>query len=199
MSEFMSNPFVSTVIILQSLFCTAVCLQYLSRLRKQNAQENSSSKMPSFSIGDSVSSFQGKTLDGQIFSIEKLVKAPIVFVFFSPECPHCRKDIPITDRIFRTISENEQIILAFVTYAENHEVLQWKMQLEQENGEPLFSPIILSKTGFFRLNPNGELPFFCHINHDGVLMAQNHLKSKDWKRLIHSLLGTSAVDLHRYL
>jgi thiol-disulfide isomerase/thioredoxin len=184
--------FVTVIVLLQSLFCFLVSLRYISSMRNQYSIEGIDPNQKPLTIGEQVPAFKSKTLDDTYIHLDDLGGFPTVFIFFGPDCPHCREEIP---PIFASMKLEEKVHFVLISYGDSARTRKWKKDVESEYKFELKMPIIVSKQVFHLYNPGGNLPYFCYFDEKKLLKSQNHLKSSEWKLLVTTWTGRNGQDV----
>lgn len=73
-------------------------------------EENIDRNGANISVGDTLPSLSLTLSDGKVISDTELNNKVSLIILFSTSCPDCQKQLPIVDRLYNTIKEDEDII-----------------------------------------------------------------------------------------
>ncbi|NOK60024.1 MAG: hypothetical protein GFH27_549291n217 [Chloroflexi bacterium AL-W] len=132
-------------------------------------------------IGQPAPDFSTYTLEGEsITRSERFGGKPLVLVFMSTSCPHCRTAIPDLEiTSFRARHTGIQIVP--VISADLLETQQFVGDMSI-NIPVLVAPFAMSPW-LEALNPEGFVPAYCYIGADGIIQSGGALHSQQWKDL----------------
>lgn len=118
-----------------------------------------------------------------------------IFVFIHPDCPACRAELPMLQRIARIARQRANIELVLVSEAALAETRALAEEFQ------LTVPLLVaprSSNSFARdYNPNGENPCYYMIDEGGTVVSREMIGSREWLSLTQALESAPEPQTHR--
>lgn len=134
--------------------------------------------------GSRAPDFRARTLDGDPIELSNFVGCSVVFVYVSPHCPSCQRELRglvRLGRIARHLGEDE-IVLVSDEPAE--ETTAWLTKIRDQDGVTVDLPVVVAPltTSDFLAKYNSAVitPYYCHINADGTVVSSAPLGDAEW-------------------
>ena len=137
-------------------------------------------------VGDRARRFDVASTDGQKVQIggDRPARKSQFLLFVSPNCPMCKKLLPIARSFVR--SEQRDIDLVLIGDGDKHEHEQMRRGHGLEDVPLVISPVVGISYGI------GKLPYAMLIDHDGVVRAKGLVNSREH---LESLLAAHEQDV----
>ena len=138
-------------------------------------------------IGAKGPSFELKSVDGKMYSLEQLKGKFVVLHFAATWCPFCNAEAPNLEQLYKDY-QNKNVRVFLIDVKEDGALV--KKAFEKNN----FSfPVLLDESGVIsaKYAPAGVLP---DLARDEVPLASNLIIDKEGKIRFYSLLNTTNFD-----
>lgn len=182
----------------------ALTLRVVRRLRSDEDYFDRTAELlasPDLVPGEPAPSFRARTLQGASVGLEDYVGRDVVFIFVSPECPTCRREIRSLVHLARVVRERADVEMALVSDFGPRSTADWVRRVENEDRIAIDLDVIVappvSSTLFPRYNPRVVTPFFCFVDSAGQVAARGPLGAGDWLKLRGAWEGTTARAARR--
>lgn len=161
-------------------------------LRKRLA---AAEQRPELTIGAAAPDFVAKTLAGESVALRSYAGRSVAFLFVSPHCGHCRRELPTLVALGPQARERAGVALVLVSDASSAETHAWLASIRAEDGLEVDLPLLVApRTAsdfVLRYNPRGLSPYYCLLDADGRVEARGPLGVGDWPRLQRAWTGSS--------
>lgn len=167
----------------------------LTLMRRVNALSALLHRQPDLAVGQAAPAFQAETLNGQTVQLADYASRTALFVFIHPDCPSCRTELPMLQRIAGIAKRRANIELVLVSEGELAETRALAEEFK------LTVPLVVAPRGsnsFARdYNPNGENPCYCVIDERGTVVSREMIGSREWLSLTQALESAPEPQTHR--
>ncbi len=169
--------------ILMLLACTillVLCLT-LTLVRRVNAIYALYEKRPELQVNAPAPDFEAETLTGEKVTLDTYSGHDVAFIFMSPHCGPCRKEIPTLEALGPLAKKNFDVDLIIVSESTPADARRFIKELK------INLPLIIAprtKSDFGKdYNPGGIHPYFCYIDRQGNVRARDPLGIGEWPKL----------------
>jgi hypothetical protein len=147
-------------------------------------------------VGQPAPPFRARTLEGASVGLQDYAGRTVAFVFVSPECGACRRELRGLVRLGRLARERAQVDLVLVSDFGASETSRWLTDIRERDGVTVDLPVLVAPPThsdlFASYNPRVLTPYFCVVDPTGTVRSRDPLGAGDWLRLRAEWEGKSA-------
>lgn len=186
-------------VVLVNLLLTLRAIRWLRDREVQLERNVERETLPELEVGTPAPNFRSKTLSGRSVRLADYVGRSVVFLFVSPHCGHCRKEVPALAKLGPLAQDRANVEFVLVSDSSTAETYSWIETIQQEDRVEVSLPILvapLSTSDFvLTFNPRGLSPYFCLVDEQGVVRARGPIGTGKWPELKREWEGSDAVKL----
>jgi peroxiredoxin len=142
---------------------------------------------PELPVGLPAPRFRARTLDGEPVGREDYADRDVVFLFMSPDCSTCRRELRGLTRLARAARERAGVELVIVSDGAPAQTHEWLRAACHEDGVELGLPVLVAPhqtTDFVpTYNARMLLPYFCLVDRVGIVRSRDLLGAGGWLKL----------------
>ena len=120
----------------------------------------------------------------------------MAFVFVSPECGSCRRELRGLVRLRRLARERAGVNLVLVSDFGASETSRWLADVREREGVTVDMPVLVAPLTqsdlFASYNPRVLTPYYCVVDETGIVRSRDPVGAGDWLRLREEWEGRSA-------
>jgi hypothetical protein len=191
-------------VLLLNLLVTLRLVRWLRSYHDAGRLDHVREDIAELSIGEAAPGFQARDLDGEIVKSGDFSARETAFVFVSPHCGMCRREMPelVTLATLARKSAGAEIVL--VSGSGPGETQSWldSMREDDKVDVPLRVLVARMRTSDFQAtyNPRALTPYFCYVDKTGIVTARGGLHTPAWASIIRKWnpAAAPARSLQRY-
>lgn len=174
-------------VILVNLVLTLRVIRWVRAMNEAHAHQQERVVRPELVIGTPAPEFKARTLAGQPVRLDTYAGHAVVFIFISPRCGHCRREMPKIIKLGPLAKKNAGVEMILVSYEDSAETQAWLDTIHAEDGVDVTLPVLVAphgKSDFWEdYNPSGLFPGFCLLNEQGIVQDRGLIPSVEWRKL----------------
>ncbi len=160
---------------------------------------------PELMIGASAPEFKARTLAGQPIRLDNYARRAVVFIFVSPHCESCRREMSTLTKLGPLAKKNVGVEMILVSCEDSTETQSWLDKIRTEDRVDVTLPVLIAprgKSDFLEdYNPSRLFPGFCLLDEQGMVQARGPIPSVEWwklKRNWEGITRPSSLMLNQY-
>lgn len=161
-------------------------------LRKRTA---AAEQRPELTVGGVAPEFVARTLAGESVSRRTYADRSVAFLFVSPHCGHCRRELPMLMSLAPLARQHADVTLVLVSDSSAAETHAWLTTIREEDGLAVDLPVLVAPRTMYDFvliyNPRGLSPYYCLLDTQGMIQARGPLGTGDWPALQRAWGGTA--------
>lgn len=191
-------------VLVLNLLVTLRLVRWLRSYHEADQLGHRREEIAELSIGEPAPSFQARDLNGEIVRSADLPAREMAFVFVSPHCAMCRRELPELVALAALASKSADAEIVLVSSSGAGETQSWLASIEQDAkvNVPLRVLAARMSTSEFQItyNPRGLTPYFCHVDKNQIVTARGGLHTPAWAGIVRKWnpAAAPARNLQRY-
>jgi AhpC/TSA family len=173
--------------VLVNLLLTLRAVRWLRAGEELRARLTQLETAPLLPVGEPAPDFHARTLSGEPVRLADYADRAVAFVFVSPQCGGCRRELPALARLGPLARRRAGVELVLVSDRGAAETHEWLDTIRHEDGVDVGLGVLVAPPAFSDLlavyNPRGLVPYFCLVDERGVVQARDPLGMGEWPRL----------------
>lgn len=149
-------------------------------------------------IGALAPEFKARTLAGQPVRLDNYAGQAVAFIFVSPRCGHCRREMPMLIKLSPFAKKNASIEMILVSNEDASETQIWLDTIRTEDGVDVTLPVLVAphgKTDFVEdYHPSNVFPGFCLLDEQSIVQARGLIHSAEWRKLKRTWEGVTVLS-----
>jgi hypothetical protein len=174
------------VLLLQLLLVLRI-LRYLHAAEAMREGFRARRRAQPLAAGGRAPHFHARTLDGAPVELGDFAGRGVVFVFTSPHCPSCQRELRglvRLGRIARQLGDEEVVVVSDET---PEATAAWLSTVRERDGVTVDLAVVVAPPDVSDLlpkyNPGLVTPSYCHIDADGTVLSAAPLGDGGWPAL----------------
>lgn len=160
--------------------------------------------LPELPLGEPAPDFRTRDCDGRLVRLADYRDRETAFVFLSPHCGSCARELPDLIRLAGQARASASAELVLVSDSSTPETQAWLAAIAERSPEVAGVRLLIgagSRSDFLALyNPRGLTPYFCHLDAEGRVTARGGLRSPYWAAIVERWeSGNPMHTLRRYV
>lgn len=148
-------------------------------------------------LGQPAPPFRARAMTGRPVTLDDYAGRQVAFVFVSPLCDRCRKEIPGLISLAPRAAANAGTEIIVVSDGEIALTKVWLDAMRDEDGVTVDVPVLVApgaeSATIHQYNPSGTLPSFCLVDAAGRVVARGLLGQDEWRELTRLWEGRAKV------
>lgn len=181
---------VAWVVLLLNLVLTMRLVRWAISVREAETRHRAMAHRPELSLHQRAPDFQAINIYGQRVGRDDYLGDKILFVFVSPGCGVCRREMPRLEQLAKFAARVMRIKLILVADHDRRTTLAWFEEMRSEDGtvvtiQTLCAPTLESDL-WTSYNPRAVTPYFCYLNETGEVEARGRVDSVAWQNVLRA-------------
>ncbi len=192
-------------VLLINVVLTLRVIRWVRATNEARVSEQKHVVRSELAIGMSAPEFKARTLVDQPVRLDNYTGRAVVFIFLSPRCGNCRREIPMLNKLSSLAKKNAGVEIILASYEDFAETQAWLDTIRTEDGVDVTMQVLVAprgKSDFLEdYNPSGLFPGFCLLDERGIVQARGLIPSDEWRKLKRTWEGVnkfSSVILNQY-
>lgn len=191
-------------VLVLNLLVTLRLVRWLRSYQEVGRLGHLREEIAELSIGEPAPAFQARDLHGEIVRSADFPAREMAFIFVSPHCGMCRRELPELVTLAAIASKSADAEIVLVSGSGAGETRSWLASIEQDTNINVTLRVLSARisTSDFQItyNPRALTPYFCHIDKDGIVTARGGLHTPAWAGIVRKWnpAAARARDLQRY-
>ncbi len=174
-------------VVLVNLLLTLRVVRWRRAIGDAQKQAKARETVPELAVDAPAPEFRARTLTGQWVQLATYTGQSLLFVFVSPHCGSCRKNLPLLTKLRPLAKERSGVEFVLVSDSSAAETYAWVESIREEDKVEVDFPILIDLRAHsdfsWAYNPRGIIPYFCLINAQGIVQVRGLLGTGEWSRL----------------
>ena len=174
-------------VVLVNLLLTLRAVRWLRAGEEMRARLAQLETAPLLPVGEPAPDFHARTLSGEPVRLADFAGRGVAFVFVSPQCGGCRRELPALGRLGPLATRRAGVELVLVSDRGAAETHDWLETIRHEDGVDVTLQVLVAPPAFSDMltsyNPRGLVPYFCLLDGQGVVQARDPLGMGEWPSL----------------
>lgn len=175
-------------LLLLNLLVTMRLVRWLRSYQDADRLDHFRAELPELVVGEPAPTFQTRDLSGRIVTSEDFPGREVAFVFVSPHCGLCRRELPGLVPLAAAAKKSTGAEFVLVSDGGAGETDTWLADISAEHKVDIGLLVLLApaRTSDFQVhyNPRALTPYFCHLDETGVVTARGGLHTPAWAALV---------------
>ncbi|MFL6160768.1 MAG: TlpA family protein disulfide reductase [Jatrophihabitantaceae bacterium] len=176
------------LVLLLNLALTLRTVQWLRSRQRAEQLDAIRESLPELALGAPAPDFRVRDLDGQPVRLADYRGRETAFVFVSPHCGPCARELPDLAKLAGQAKASASAELVLVSDSSTPETHAWLSAIAERHPEVSGSRLLVAggtRSDFLALyNPRGLTPYFLHLDADGRVTARGGLRSPYWAAIV---------------
>jgi AhpC/TSA family protein len=147
--------------------------------------------------GQRAPAFRARTITGRAVTLDDYAGQRVAFVFSSPLCARCRRELPDLLALAPRAREHTDTTIVLVSDADVGTTQIWVRTIRDEDGIEVSLPVLAAPTNestfTTEYNPFGAVPFFCVVEPDGTVGASGLVGQDEWALVTRAWQGRTQL------
>lgn len=147
--------------------------------------------------GQRAPAFRARTVTGRPAMLEDYAGQRVAFVFSSPLCARCRRELPDLLALAPQAKANADTTVVLVSDADVPTTQVWLRTIRDEDRIDMTLPVLVApsneSTFTTEYNPFGAVPFFCVVEPDGTVGPSGLVGQDEWNLATRAWQGRTRL------
>lgn len=183
------------VMLLVNLGLTLRVVRWLRAGQDVREQIAERQRAPDLALEAPAPGFRARTLAGAAVGLDDYRGRPVTFVFVSPECPACRREMRALVRLASVAREKAGVDLVLVSDFDGAATVAWLRSMSEDDRVRVDLPVLVAPPAVsdfvLAYNPRGVTPFHCFVTADGTVGSRGPVGAGEWLKLRGSWEGAT--------
>jgi Redoxin len=191
-------------VLLVNLLVTLRLVRWLRSYRDAGRLDHLREDIAELTIGGPAPAFAARDLGGVIVKSADFADRETAFVFVSPQCGICRREMPELVKLAALARTSAAAEIVLVSGSGAGETQYWLQEIRQDDEVDVELRVLVARMRMSDFqatyNPRGLTPYFCYVDKTGIVTARGGLHTPAWASLIRKWnpAAASARNLQRY-
>lgn len=173
--------------VLALTFLVLRIVRWLRAIEDQREVDEKREHIPLLETGAKAPMFRARYLHGTPSNLDDFSGQPVVFLFLSPHCGGCRRELPSIHILGQSALNNHGVEFVIVSDSDYSETQEWLNDIQSQDKLNVDFRVIVAprrlSTFVDTYNPRGLIPYFCAIDPRGIIVARDPIGRGSWSEL----------------